>query len=119
MRHEEDLARADRKKRGEATEDDQLVSKTARDLQDEWKKEAAEFKLRDRLTEADKNNDERSCNRVLDRPLRLVVRQKYGEEFVWDIPTAVRREGETLRQTAERALKGGVEVFTLLSRNDI
>ena len=51
-------------------------------------------------------------DRALDRPLYLAVQRILNnsdpvapKEFLsWDLPTAVRREGETMRQVAERAL---------------
>merc|ERR1712107_362603 len=77
---------------------------TALDLEDTWKKEAKDFVPEERITEADKTNDMRSTKRKLNRPLRLLLKYKTGDREFWDLPQVVREEGETMRQTAERAV---------------
>ena len=60
------------------------------------------FKIEERETVTDK----KSVERALSRPLRLLVKRSYGSEKpFWELPTAVHENGETLRDTAERALK--------------
>ena len=65
------------------------------------------------LSEFDKTNDVHTHDRNLDRPLYLVVERKIGSIYHWDLPTTIRKEGETLRQTAERAGTMISAVFTI------
>ncbi|KAL4419359.1 hypothetical protein ABPG77_001586 [Micractinium sp. CCAP 211/92] len=58
-----------------------------------------------RITEADKANDRRSLKRRLDQRLFMLVRPKGG---AWSLPQQENQEGETMRQTAERALAAAV-----------
>jgi len=99
-----DLERAERKKQGEIIDTDDDVEKTAFDLEDIWRKDAEDFKPAPRLTDADHNNDIKSVHRMLDKTLRLMVKVKLGDETYWDLPAVVRSDGETMRQTAERAV---------------
>ena len=57
------------------------------------------------VLEFDDAGDVHSLHRCLDRPLFLIVERKLGNAYHWDLPTLVRKDGETLRQTAERAGK--------------
>ncbi|KAL4440471.1 hypothetical protein ABPG75_003472 [Micractinium tetrahymenae] len=59
-----------------------------------------------RITEADKANDRRSLKRRLDQRLFMLVRPKGGS---WSLPQQENQEGETMRQTAERALAAAVD----------
>lgn len=59
-----------------------------------------------RLTEADAANDRRSLKRRLDQRLFMLVRPKGG---AWALPQQENVEGETIRQTAERALGDAVD----------
>uniref|UniRef100_A0A7M4FHP5 Large ribosomal subunit protein mL46 n=1 Tax=Crocodylus porosus TaxID=8502 RepID=A0A7M4FHP5_CROPO len=54
--------------------------------------------------DADKNNDRTSLNRKLDSNLTLLVKQKVGDQELWLLPQMEWQSGETLRNTAERAL---------------
>jgi len=106
MRHRQDLERAERKKRGDVDlEVDNTNLVTAHDVEDAWKKDAEDFTAAPRLTEADKKNDVRSTQRKLDETLRLLVKVKIGDEEHWRIPRTVRRDGESMRQAADRAVK--------------
>lgn len=64
-------------------------------------------------TAADERGDTGSLSRSLDERLVLLVRARGAE--TWSLPAAAHREGETLRATAERALRaavgGGVEAY--------
>ena len=55
-------------------------------------------------TSADENNDIKSVKRVLDKPLRLITKYKLGKDIFWDLPNVKYDKGETLRETAERAV---------------
>ena len=110
LRQERDLENAERKKKGLEPLSAAGDIRLAEDLLEEWKKDAEQFEPAPTRTKADEENDLRSPQRELSRPLRLVVEMKWprGEgdvEWVWDLPTTKWREGETLRETAERALR--------------
>lgn len=104
LRHRQDLERAERKKRGEVDLEADSSLVTALDVEDSWKEDAKDFTPASRLTEADSKNDVRSTQRKLDETLRLLVKVKIGDATYWRIPRTVRREGETMRQAAERAV---------------
>ena len=57
-----------------------------------------------RLCSADVDNDVSSPRRCLADALLLLARQQVGADSLWLLPQTERRDGETLRQTAERAL---------------
>jgi len=103
IRHDRDLENAAKRKDGEQIE---AGERTAVDDQDEWEKEFAAFTPVPRKTEADEKCDVRSIRRALDRPLHLIAQRKIGDALHWDLPTAinVREGGESMRETAERAL---------------
>lgn len=94
----------DKKRRVDSDEGVAIKIQTAQDIEDEWTKKAKEFKPASRLTEADSKGDTRTTQRCLDQALLLVVNQKLGKGHRWILPQAVRVDGETMRQTAERAL---------------
>ena len=79
--------------------------RTAVDDEDSWEKELSGFKPWPRKTTADDQCDVHSIRRALDRPLHLVVERKFGNVLHWDLPTAIHQSGETMRDTAERAVK--------------
>jgi len=103
IRHEADLERAAKRKAG-----GELLEagvRTAVDDEDDWEKEFAAFAAVSRKTEADEKSDVRSVRRSLERPLHLIVERKIGGVLHWDLPTAINQGGgETMRETAERAL---------------
>ena len=90
---------------------------TALDLEDGWRKSASGFSPALGESEADREGDLRSTKRALTSPLRLVARYHLGRDIFWDLPNIKHREGETLRDTAERAvienLGVGVDVTIL------
>lgn len=57
----------------------------------------------------DLKGDRKSTNRKLDRHLLFVVQEKVGDKKFWRLPQSSWKNGETLRQTAERALKDHVK----------
>lgn len=63
-----------------------------------------------RVTEADTAGDRRSLRRRLDQFLFLLVRPRGQADASWTLPQAENAEGETMRQTAERALAEAVQL---------
>lgn len=57
-----------------------------------------------RLLEADVTNDTKSLNRCLDKHLMLVCQQRLGAKAEWLLPQAINVSGETMVETAKRAL---------------
>ncbi|KAJ1179916.1 hypothetical protein NDU88_005147 [Pleurodeles waltl] len=74
------------------------------DLEDKWEQKMKQFRLAPRVTEADAKNDKTSLNRKLDTNLILLVKERLGSEDSWLLPQTHWQQGETMRQTAERAL---------------
>jgi len=68
------------------------------------KREVAKVKVGSRTTEADRKNDTRSLYRKLDQKLFLIVK-KHRPNYQWQFPQSSWKEGETMRQTAERIVK--------------
>lgn len=60
-----------------------------------------QWKPEPRITQADQTGDTKSLMRLLDRYLYFVVKSRSG---IWSFPTTQNQEGETIRQTGERAL---------------
>lgn len=111
MRKEREKIQAELLKKGEIDMDlDAESSKqTAQDFEDACNEEFSKFKLAPRTTEADKSNDIKSLNRKLDETLVFVVQQQLGKDKCFILPQAKWIQGETMRQTAERALKESSE----------
>lgn len=107
IRKEKDKFRSEQIKKGKLSDiDSELVTQqTAQDLEDAYKDELKAFKLSERLTEADSKNDVKSIHRKLDQSLLLLVQQKIGNDLYWVLPQGINKEGETMRQTAERVLR--------------
>lgn len=105
VRKEREIAQFELIKKGEIELDAESSKQTAQDLEDSYKEELSKFTLAPRLTEADKTNDIKSLNRKLDETLVLLVQQQLGKNKVFVLPQTKWAEGETMRQTAERALK--------------
>uniref|UniRef100_A0A3Q2G1J9 Large ribosomal subunit protein mL46 n=1 Tax=Cyprinodon variegatus TaxID=28743 RepID=A0A3Q2G1J9_CYPVA len=82
--------------------DDQEIM-MAQDLEDTWEQRLKSFQPAPRFR-ADADKDLTSVQRCLADSLVLLAEQQVGAEKLWLLPQAAWQEGETLRQTAERAL---------------
>lgn len=78
---------------------------TAQDFEDLNQEELAKFQFGSRETEDDKTNNLKSLNRKLDDTLMLLCTQNVGKDNLFLLPQALWKEGETLRQTAERIVQ--------------
>jgi len=74
-------------------------------MEDVWKKGAEGFTAAVCTSEADENKDVKSVKRALDQTLRLLTKYKLGTEIHWDVPFLIHTKGDTLRETAEKAVK--------------
>lgn len=75
----------------------------AQDLEDSWEQKFRNFQPAPRVRD-DVDKDLTSVQRCLTASLVLLAEQKFGEQKLWLLPQTQWQEGETLRQTAERAL---------------
>ncbi|MEQ2315462.1 hypothetical protein AMECASPLE_022694 [Ameca splendens] len=108
LRLMEDAERMSRKQGNEYDSDeeeghgDQEIM-LAQDLEDTWEQRFKSFQPAPRVR-ADLDKDLTSVQRCLADSLVLLAEQQVGAEKLWLLPQAAWQEGETLRQTAERAL---------------
>lgn len=106
MREEKDRRIAELQKQGKLEIDmDVAVQQTAQDLKDMWKEELSRLHIASRETDADRRDDRQALDRKLEQTLVLLVQQRIGDATHLLLPQGPRRDGETLRQTAERVLR--------------
>lgn len=104
----EDAARMSRKQDEDydSDEEDDYRNKkivTAQDLEDVWEQNLKQFQPAPRL-QGDGETDMSSLERCLADSLVLLVQKDVGSQKIWLLPQIEWQTGETLRQTAERAL---------------
>ncbi|XP_072938652.1 large ribosomal subunit protein mL46 [Epargyreus clarus] len=103
LRRESDKAQAELLKKEMIDVDIDTVSKiTAQDFEDAAADELAKFKFADIITDADKKGDKTTPERCLQRHLVLTTELKIGNDLKTLLPQGLWKEGETLRQSAER-----------------
>uniref|UniRef100_A0A8D8Y964 Large ribosomal subunit protein mL46 n=1 Tax=Cacopsylla melanoneura TaxID=428564 RepID=A0A8D8Y964_9HEMI len=83
---------------------DDALQQTGQDFLDMGLNELKKFTPANRITKADKENDNKSTHRKLDKHLVLLLNEKLGDKLHWILPFGKRLDGETMRQTAERVL---------------
>ncbi|XP_033115497.1 39S ribosomal protein L46, mitochondrial-like isoform X2 [Anneissia japonica] len=94
----------EQKQRGEIDEDEDSGNLlTAQDIEDLAAEELNKFTTANITTEADKIGDKSTSHRKLSENLILLIRKDVGKQKVWMLPHMEHVEGESLRQTAERA----------------
>ncbi|XP_022194292.1 39S ribosomal protein L46, mitochondrial [Nilaparvata lugens] len=93
------------KKGDKNIEIDTITQQIGQDFEDECQRELEAFSYQERITADDKANNTKSTYRLLDRNLLLIVQENIGNDRLWVLPQGIRKEGETLRATAERVLK--------------
>jgi len=81
--------------------DEEIV--LAQDLEDAWEQKLKQFEPEPR-SRADLDEEKSSLDRCLADSLVLLVEQQVGEQKHWLLPQITWETGETLRQTAHRAL---------------
>lgn len=100
----EKLITEDLKKGGSSLDRDEGNIQTAQEFEDACTEELNAFKFSSRVTVKDLENDVKSCNRLLSDSLVLVTKQNIGNQDKWIFPQGIHKEGESMRQTAERVL---------------
>ncbi|EGT44586.1 hypothetical protein CAEBREN_19624 [Caenorhabditis brenneri] len=94
----------------ELSELDEEIGVTNAVREDDWKKAADDLNAKwqfEKYSNPSKGAEPRNVQRELDRKLVLIVKQKMGEKKYaspWIFPQMKNKEGETLRQTAERCI---------------
>ncbi|XP_062380924.1 39S ribosomal protein L46, mitochondrial [Sardina pilchardus] len=105
----EDAERMSRKQDEDYDEEEEALANqeivTAQDDEDAWEQKMRRFQTAGRDAGA-AAEDLGSLERCLSDSLVLLVQQEAGTEKVWMLPQLQWSAGETLRQTAERALAG-------------
>ncbi|TGZ53104.1 large ribosomal subunit protein mL46 [Temnothorax longispinosus] len=97
--------REEKQKKSTDVDDTDILVQTAQDFEDSYQEEFKNFKFAPRVTKFDEQNVTSSLKRKLDKNLLLLVQQKVGDLHYWIPPQDIRKEGETMRQTAERILQ--------------
>ena len=82
-----------------------LLQATASDDAEYWTREAKGFVPAPRKTKEDEINDLKSLNRALDKSLFLIIQDKDNNDDSWTLPKMINSNGESLRETAEKALQ--------------
>ncbi|XP_018399033.1 PREDICTED: 39S ribosomal protein L46, mitochondrial [Cyphomyrmex costatus] len=86
------------------TETNTLIQ-TIQDFEDSYQEELNNFKFASTITKFDEQDVTSTLKRKLDKNLLLLIQQRIGNSHYWIPPQGIRKEGETMRQTAERVLQ--------------
>lgn len=105
---ENDKKIAKNRKELEENDPDLASKQTSQDYEDACNEELAKFECASRKTSADSSHDLKSLDRKLDKHLVYVVQKETGDKVKWTLPQSNWECGETLRQTAERALQNHI-----------
>lgn len=105
LRHENDLKIA-KLVRTKPTEMDvgAIAQQTALDFEEASNKEFEAFSFPSFTSNSDETNN-KSLDRKLDRHLLLLVRDEFAKNDEWILPQGIRKDNESLRETAERVLR--------------
>lgn len=105
LRHLEDLRIAEKRNKEEAEDGDgEVVLQTAMEVEDIWESQMQSFTPASKITEADEGKSLKSVTRELEKKLILLVKQSFGDSSHWGLPQSEWKEGESMRQTANRGL---------------
>ncbi|KAL4716398.1 hypothetical protein ACJJTC_006760 [Scirpophaga incertulas] len=104
IRKDNDIIQAKQLKESIDVDYDTVSKITAQDFEDSSAEELGKFQFADIITEADKKGIKNTVDRCLQKHLVLVTSLKFGSDMKQVLPQGLWKEGETLRQTAERVL---------------
>ncbi|XP_029164303.1 39S ribosomal protein L46, mitochondrial-like isoform X2 [Nylanderia fulva] len=93
------------KNSSEDVEKRDILIQTAQDFEDSSQEELNNFTFAPIITKFDEQNITSTLKWKLDKNLLLLIQQKVGNTYYWIPPQGIRKEGETMRQTAERVLQ--------------
>lgn len=109
LRHKEDMKHAEKMKKDEEEDIDLDIAtkQTAQDFEDASIDELQSFKSFQKTKNADLENtsDLHILERKLQSSLLLIVKERLGNDYKWILPQTAWKEGENLRESAERAIK--------------
>ncbi|XP_043254420.1 39S ribosomal protein L46, mitochondrial [Colletes gigas] len=88
-----------------STNDNPRTYQTAQEYEDATKQELENFKFAPRISEFEEDNKVVSLKRKLDKNLILLVEQSVGNANFWIPPQSVRKQEETMIQTAHRTVQ--------------
>ncbi|EGI68670.1 PREDICTED: 39S ribosomal protein L46, mitochondrial [Acromyrmex echinatior] len=103
--HELKREKEEQKKSSSKEDTIETLIQTVQEFEDSSQEELNNFKFASTITKFDEQNVMSTLKRKLNKNLLLLVQQKVGNSHYWIPPQGIRKEGETMRQTAERVLQ--------------